>query len=79
MQELESVITRSWGELHYWGLALVKGFIDLINKDNFGIKHTGQLGDVILGTYYSSLNKDKEYSLTDGASSVLLASKLDKN
>lgn len=79
LQELENVIKRSAGELYYWGLALVESFFDLIDKENFGINHTGQLGDVILGTYYSSLDKDKNYTLTDGANSVLLANKLEKN
>lgn len=77
--DLESVVSICSGGANYCGLAHAKSCYDLLNKKNFGIIHSGQLGDVILSTFYSSLDKDKNYTLTDGANSVLLTNKLDKN
>lgn len=79
LSNIESVVKISYGGALYCGLAHSKSCLDLINKDKFGIIHTGQLGDVIISTYYNSLDKDKKFSIKDGANSSLLINKLDIN
>jgi asparagine synthase (glutamine-hydrolysing) len=56
-----------------------KSMIDLLNLNPFGLIHKGQLGNVIKGIYYSSLDKNKKYDLKDGAYSTKLISKIDKS
>jgi len=63
----------------FYGLAHSKSCMDLLNLDKFGIVHTGQLGDVVLGTFFSSLDENKPYSISDGAYSRTLLSKLSKD
>lgn len=75
---LEEVVKISSGGALYYGLAHGKSCLDLINLDRFGTIHSGQLGDVIIGTFFSSLDNNKEFSIGDGAYSKLLINKLDK-
>lgn len=49
---------------------------DLINYDSFGMFHTGQLGDVIIGSYIQSLAQDMSVKMTDGAYSQQLSERL---
>ena len=39
----------------------------LINYDEFGIIHTGQIGDAILGTFFKKLDYQKDYKVGDAA------------
>lgn len=60
------------------GFMLGHGFSmeQLINYDSFGIFHTGQLGDVILGSYLKELDYG-QVAIKDGANSLELLNKLD--
>ncbi len=51
---VDAIVAQSWGSKIYYGQALGKPQIDSLNWSNIGILHTGQLGDVILGSYNSS-------------------------
>ncbi len=79
LKKIDDVVKISSGGALYYGLAHGKSCLDLIDTRKFGIVHSGQLGDVVLGTFYSSLDKDKSYSLTDGMYSKLLSNKLDES
>lgn len=79
LKSIEDIIKISSGGALYYGLSHGKSCLDLIDKDKFGIIHTGQLGDVVIGTFYSSLDINKGFSMTDGVYSNLLTHKLDKN
>lgn len=79
LKNVESVVELSFGGALYYGLAHGKSLFDLLNFDNLGIVHTGQLGDVVVGTSYSSLDCNKASSLKDGAYSTALTYKLPEN
>jgi asparagine synthase (glutamine-hydrolysing) len=79
LKDIESVVKICSGGALYYGLAHAKSALDLINTNSFGIIHSGQLGDVILGTFYSSTDKDAKYSLNDGAYSELMTNRLNEN
>lgn len=48
----------------------------LINYDNYGIIHTGQIGDAILGTFFKKLDYQNDYKVGDAAYSHELISRL---
>jgi len=79
LKDIDDTIRINSGGALYYGLAHGKSCLDLIDKSKFGIVHTGMLGDVIIGTFYSSLDKDKEFEVTDGMYSKVLANRLDKS
>ncbi|MFF2877746.1 hypothetical protein ACFVR2_15625 [Gottfriedia sp. NPDC057991] len=56
-------------------LSHTMSMIENINLDNYGIIHTGQLGDVIIGTFYDK-GKRKNFARGDGAYSTKLIDKV---
>ena len=78
LKNLEQVLKITSGNCIYSGQSHGKSALDLIDKSNFGILHSGQLGDVILGTY-SSEPKHIPYTLFDGVYSRKYIKRLDKS
>ncbi|GIN90667.1 hypothetical protein J22TS1_17180 [Siminovitchia terrae] len=78
LKNIDEVVSLSSGGALFYGLSHAKSFLDLINQEKLGIIHTGQLGDVILGTFFSSRNP-RPYSLSDGAYSTTLLHKINKD
>jgi len=76
LKDIENVVKYTSGNVLYYGLAHNKSFLDLINVESFGILHSGQLGDVVIGTFYSSSFNEKNYNIDDGAYSKILVEKL---
>lgn len=76
LKNIDEIVKISSGGALYYGLAHSKSCLDLIDKKKFGVIHTGQLGDVIIGTFFSTLDKNKKYSLNDGVYSNLLINKI---
>ncbi|MHA1983349.1 MAG: asparagine synthase-related protein, partial [Candidatus Hodarchaeales archaeon] len=52
LKYIEEMIVINFALSSTSGLSLGKELIDSIDHDKFGIYHTGDLGDVILGTFY---------------------------
>lgn len=76
LKNLEDTVKISSGGALYYGMAHSKSCFDLLNMENFGIIHTGQLGDVVISTFYSSTDTNKQFSLNQGAYSKLLKHKI---
>lgn len=72
LKNFEEMIKLNSGNFLYSGNAHVNNFVCTFNFDSYGLYHSGQLGDVILGTYYSSENSKKSYIPGDGAYSKKL-------
>lgn len=66
----------NFGDVLYSGNAHVRSFTDIINSDIFGLVHTGQLGDVIVGTYSSKPYHQKNFDLLSGSFSEYLRDKI---
>jgi len=79
LKDIDSTIRLSGGSALYYGLAHGKSLFDKLNFEKFGLVHTGMLGDVSLGSFYSSPIDNKEFILTDGMYSTLLSSKLNNS
>ena len=60
----------------YYGLAHGLSFYNYLDFENLGIVHSGQLGDVVISTFYSTLNKDKQFEFGDGAYCKQLLSRI---
>lgn len=58
LKNLKEVVAINFGNFIYFGHSHVKNFVDLLNWDRFGILHTGQLGDVVVGTYLTKKKSD---------------------
>lgn len=75
LKRLDEIVKITSGGAIYYGQAHGKSCLDLINKVDFGIVHTGQLGDVIIGTYNSS-PEYQQYYINDGLYSKKLIKKV---
>lgn len=73
---LDETTLISEGNSVYYGIAHGRSLTELLTFDNFGISHSGQLGDVILAT---DQNKFDTASIKKGAYSTRLLSKLDES
>lgn len=71
LKKIDETTKITGGNVLYYGLAHGLSLYNYINFNNLGIVHSGQLGDVIIGTF-SSLDKHKQFKFGDGAYSKLL-------
>lgn len=53
--DLDEITTISGGNVLYYGLAHGNSFLKLLNFNELGILHSGQLGDVIIGSFIKNL------------------------
>lgn len=67
LKTVDEVTQITGGNVLYYGLAHGLSLYDNISFDHTGILHSGQLGDVVVGTFYSKLDNDRKFSLGDGA------------
>lgn len=63
------------GNVLYYTVAHTNSMLKLINFDSLGLNHSGQLGDVVFGTFYKSSDPHGSWSVGDGAHSQTLANK----
>ncbi len=59
LYDIDSIIKINGGTSIYYGLAHSKNNLDIINLDQFGLVHTGQIGDVIVGSFSKTPNYEK--------------------
>jgi asparagine synthase (glutamine-hydrolysing) len=76
LKNIDDITSISYGGGNYFGLAHGKSLYDLIDFEKFGIMHTGQIGDAIVGTFFSDNKVEKKYSIIDGAYSTLIIDKI---
>lgn len=75
LRDIKEITKMTEGMSIYAGVCHVNGMMKYINYNSFGLMHTGDLGDAIIGTYISGKNDEKYY----GAYSYKLAHKVDIN
>ncbi len=73
--DVDEITNIAGGNVLYYGLAHGNSFRKLINYDTLGLDHSGQLGDVVFGTFFTSLNKDVQWKFGDGAYSTTFIDK----
>lgn len=67
LYNVDDITELTGGNVLYYGLSHSYNLYKDINFDNFGIIHSGQLGDVILGSKYSDESKKLKYEIGTGA------------
>lgn len=73
---IDEVTSITYGSANFFGLAHGKSMEDLINYDPFGIIHTGQVGDSIIGTFFKKNEFNPEYKVGQSAYSLELIDRL---
>lgn len=76
LEDVDKITSISGGNVLYYGLAHGNRMLEKLNMSRFGLVHSGQLGDVVLGTFNSSKEQNENYSLGDGAYSKTFIPKL---
>ena len=75
LKNVDEITRLSGGNVLFYGLAHSNSIYKLLNFENFGILHTGQLGDVIFSSFTKNSNV-QNYAMGDGAYSKLLIQKI---
>ena len=73
---IDEISPITYGSANFFGLAHGKSMEDLINYDSFGIIHTGQIGDSIIGSFFKKNEFNPDYKLGQSAYSVELIDRL---
>lgn len=66
LMDVDEVTEFTGGNVLYYGLAHGHSLLKLLDLSDFGILHSGLLGDVILGTYYGSRDPNSLYTVSSG-------------
>lgn len=75
LYNLEDITRLTGGSVLYYGLSHAYSMYSKMNFEEFGIIHTGQLGDAILGTYCDTENEET-FKWGDGAYSMTMLDKV---
>lgn len=72
LKDLEEINVMTGGGVLYYGLAHGNSMMKLINFNDLGIVHSGQLGDIVIGTFIKSLSISSLNKMHGAYSKVLL-------
>lgn len=67
LYNLDDITRLTGGNVLYYGLSHAYSMFSELNFEDLGMIHTGQLGDVILGTWYESKDDKARFIWGDGA------------
>lgn len=76
LYNLDDITRLTGGNVLYYGLAHAYSMFSKMNFEEYGLIHTGQLGDVILGTFYGSADENAQFKWGDGAYSKTMLSRI---
>ena len=76
LYDIDEITELTGGNVLYYGLAHGNSLFKHLNFDDKGCIHTGQLGDVVFGTFYSSKDAFTKFKLGDGAYSTTYLDRL---
>ncbi|PEJ17460.1 asparagine synthase [Bacillus toyonensis] len=75
--DLEDILKINGGTSIYYGVAHSKNNLEKLNFKNYGMVHTGQLGDVVIGSFLKESNYNQPIDLTSYVYSTKYKDKLD--
>ena len=76
LTRIDEATKISEGMILYPSLGQLVEFTELINFDDFGLIHTGLLGDAVMGAGYATINTKKELNILGHAASLKLKNKI---
>ena len=65
--DIDEISAITYGSANFFGLAHGRSMENLLDYSSLGVVHTGQLGDVILGSYLSKADDNGPFSIKNGA------------
>ena len=75
--DIDNVTKLTGGSACFFGVSHTKSLFDVINHDPYGLVHTGELGDVIVGSYLKgTMEYGTKPDIKDGAYSIELIDRL---
>ncbi|MCI8407943.1 MAG: hypothetical protein HFJ09_01555 [Lachnospiraceae bacterium] len=60
---IDDYIAMNKGAAHYSGIGAQIEILQTINTNIFGLMHSGQIGDVVIGTFISNVNEMKDMTI----------------
>jgi len=72
LKDIDETNFMTGGNVLYYGLAHSNSMFKLINFGNLGIIHSGQLGDIVIGSFIKSLSKESLIKSNGAYSKTLL-------
>jgi asparagine synthase (glutamine-hydrolysing) len=76
MENIDKITKYTYGNACFFGLSHGKSIEDLLNNDSFGIRHTGMIGDAIIGTFFKRNEYNQHYKIGNGAYSLEVIERL---
>ena len=76
VNKIEEITPLTFGSANFFGLSHGKSMEDLINYEPFGIIHTGQIGDAVIGTFFKKNQYNTHIEIGQGAYSFELIERL---
>lgn len=76
-ENMDEISRYTYGNSCFFGLSHGKSMQDLLNNDSFGIRHTGMIGDAIIGTFFKKNEYNKQFKIGAGAYSLELIERLE--
>ncbi len=76
LYEIDEIVFMNGGLSLYSGITGGKRMLEHINFDVYGIEHTGQLNDAIIGSYYTAIGRGRHGGYPTGMYSEKLKSRL---
>ena len=73
---IDEITPITYGSANFFGLAHGKSMENLINYEPFGIIHTGQIGDSIIGTFFKKNEFNSVFGIGQSAYSVELIERI---
>lgn len=77
LYDIDEITELNWGLSLYYGITGGKRMLESLNMNLYGLEHTGMIGDVVIGSFYKSVN-EKDNLIISGKYSERLSSRLDK-
>ncbi|PKD19465.1 hypothetical protein APR41_16015 [Salegentibacter salinarum] len=76
LTDIDQINLMSGGNVLFYGLAHANSLYKIINFENLGIIHSGQLGDIVIGSFVKELS-EKSFKELSGAYSKRLVDKIE--
>jgi asparagine synthase (glutamine-hydrolysing) len=70
LYDVDEITKITGGNVLYYGLAHQYSLLKHLDLSSMGLLHSGQLGDVVIGTFYTLLDPKVKFKLGDGAYSL---------
>ena len=67
LMDIDEVSKLTGGNVLYYGIAHGVSLYKYLNFENLGLIHSGQLGDVVIGSFNINKNTNEKYKIGDGA------------